>query len=159
MTTRSPLRWMTVSCLLVLLVISGCNSNTGPSSAGGGAAGTYSLTAISGTAPPLVTIPNGAGGCVGTVDRGTFTLDSNNRYTLQLFAHFTCPSPPVNNLTTSEQGTWSASGNNLTFTGPNVLSPASATLDGRTLSVSMNVTSYGSPSENNGQRVPTTWQK
>jgi hypothetical protein len=117
------------------------------------------LTAISGTALPVVTIPNGAGGCVGTVDQGTFTLNSNKSYTLQLKAHFTCPTPPVNNLTTGEEGTWTASGSTVTFTGPNVLSPANATVDGRTLSVSMNVTTYGGPAENNGQRVPTTWQK
>jgi hypothetical protein len=108
---------------------------------------------------PVVTIPNGAGGCVGTVDRGTFTLDSNKSYTLQLNAHFTCPTPPVNNLTAREEGTWSASGNTITFTGLNILSPSNATLNGRTLVVSMNVTTYGGPGENNGQRVPTTWQK
>jgi len=138
---------------------SGCSSNTGPSPAETAAAGTYSLTAISGSAVPVVTIPNGAGGCVGTVDRGTFTLDSNKSYTLQLNAHFTCPTPPVNNLTAREEGTWSASGNTITFTGLNILSPSNATLNGRTLVVSMNVTTYGGPGENNGQGVPTTWQK
>jgi hypothetical protein len=150
---------MMVLCVLASLMASSCASNTSPSPDETAAAGTYSLTAISGTAVPFVTIPSGAGRCVGTVDGGTFTLDSNKNYTLQLNAHFTCPTPPVNNLTTREQGTWSASGSTITFTGPNILSPGDATLDGRTLSVSMNVTSYGGPGENNGQLVPTTWQK
>ena len=159
MTSRSHHRWMTVSCVLISLAASSCSSDSEPSPDEAAAAGTYSLTAISGTALPLVTIPSGAGGCVGTVDQGTFTLNSNNGYTLQLNAHFTCPSPPVNNVTTREEGTWSATGSNLTFTGPNILSPANGTINDRTLSVSMNVTSYGGPGENNGQRVQTTWQK
>jgi hypothetical protein len=148
---------MTVSCVAVSLAAS-CTS-TSPSSDETAAAGTYSLTAISGTPLPRVTIQNGAGGCVGTVDRGTFVLDADKGYTLELDAHFTCPTPPVNNVSTREEGTWSASGNNITFSGQNILSPGTATLNGSTLSVSMNVTSYGGPGENNGQLVPTTWQK
>jgi hypothetical protein len=158
MTVRSFPRWMAAPCVLAMLAVASCDWGTTPS-ADEAPVGTYALNAISGAALPLVTIPNGAGGCVGTVDSGTFTLSSNKSYTLQLNAHFTCPSPPVNNVTTREEGTWSASGNNITFTGPNILSPANGTLNGGTLSVSMNVTSFGGPSENNGQRVPTTWRK
>ena len=157
MTSKSFARYLMASCLVVAVAASGCASSTSPDDAA--AAGTYTLTAISGGTPPVVTIPNGAGGCVGTVNGGSFILNSDNSYSLQLNARFTCPTPPINNLTASEQGTWSASGNTITFTGPNILGPGSATLNGNTMSVSMNVTSYGSPAENNHLGVPTTWQK
>src|SRR5262245_53494448 len=105
MSLRIQSRWTTALCLLVSLAAFGCTSSTSPSPEEAAAAGTYSLTAISGAAPPVVTIPNGAGGCIGTVDRGTFTLNSDKTYTLELNARFNCPTGPANNLTARETGT------------------------------------------------------
>ena len=121
------------------------------------AAGTYALATIGGVAPPVVTISQSV--CApGIVDSGSLVLEGAGTYRLQLNAHFVCISSN-NNVTTSEQGNWTANGNNVTFTGPNILGPTGAVLNGNVLSVSMNVTSYGSPAENNGQKVSTTWTK
>ncbi|MEQ1727339.1 MAG: hypothetical protein ABL982_03075 [Vicinamibacterales bacterium] len=150
--------WVVLSGVLACLAAPACTgSSSQPSPEQSAAAGTYTLTAINGVAPPVVTIAQSV--CPpGVVDSGSLVMEASGGYTLQLNAHFTCLSSN-NNVTAREQGNWTASGSTLTFTGPNALGPTGATLNGRTLSVSMNVTSYGSPSENNGQKVPTTWSK
>lgn len=97
---------------------------------------------------------------MGITDSGTLTLKGGPQtYDATMSAHFVCLIPPINNVTTTESGTWSVNGSTITFTrsGGVVLNMSSATLNGSTLSVSLDAPSYTQGVA--GQRVTTEWRK
>jgi len=140
----------------------GCSSSTTPSSATSEAAGTYALTTINGAALPVTTVPSGINAnCTGITDTGTLVLSTSGSqsYTMTLNAHFVCATPPINNVTSSESGSWAATTGQVTFTPrTNQWNLSSGTLSGSTLTVLLDAPSYA-PSGVSAGRVTTVWRK
>jgi hypothetical protein len=162
-------RKLLVGCAIVAMIGGACTSPSAPSSDSNAAAGTYTLATIDGGGLPAQTVPALAvnGGCVGFTDSATLTLvasgtPSDQTYDLQMRAHFTCPNGPGPNLTASDSGRWTASGNTLTFTstgnsaGTN-LNLGSGMLNGSTLTVAIDAPSY-TPNVAS-TRVNTEWRR
>lgn len=147
----------------LLAAAAGCSGGGTAPDAVSAAAGTYTLVTINGSALPLLTVPSGLNAnCTGFADAGTLVLTSGS-YDLKLNAHFICQDPPTNFVVGGQVGTWSESGDQITFvpglSSQNIaLNLSAGTVNGSTLTVAMDLPSYA-PSGVGAGRANTEWRK